>query len=304
MSKLSELLNELKENKLNKTYDRVMTDIADIKSALSVVNEEVNDVILGLLSEGKYEEVNKLTSIPALSLSAIEELESLLNGENIIKTSDIEKQIVEGKDTKKDIKAEENLKYSGILTSIKGLKKGAQVVHKSFGIGKIVSLEDNPTGENKILKVNFDSCGEKPFSCSAEILEKYFDISISEEESKRVYNSEIEGSLKILFEKVEDIIYSVNSRIEKGVTNVYYKYTLDGKVICTINCKPRRINIFFNIPIGKMVDNDNLLLDVSNKGHLGVGDYKLAVTRDMDIEGLYTNNIRSYIEQIIKYHNL
>ena len=67
MDKLSELLMILKDSKLNKTYDRNMTDIADIKSALSVVNEEVNDAILGLLSDGKYEEVNKLTSIPAES---------------------------------------------------------------------------------------------------------------------------------------------------------------------------------------------------------------------------------------------
>ena len=34
MDKLSELLKVLKDNNLNKTYDRVMTDIADIKSAL------------------------------------------------------------------------------------------------------------------------------------------------------------------------------------------------------------------------------------------------------------------------------
>ena len=299
MSKLSELLNELKENKLNKTYNKVMTDIADIKSALSVVNEEVNDVILGLLSEGKYEEVNKLTSIPALSLSAIEELESLLNGENIIKTSDIEKQIVEVKDTKKDIKAEENLKYSGIITSIKGLKKGAQVVHKSFGIGKIVSLEDNPTGENKILKVNFDSCGEKPFSCSAEILEKYFDISINEEESKRkrIYNYDINDELKELFSSVENIIFGENAEIVKEKTNVYYKYSLGKKIICTINCTPKRFAIYFNAPYGNLIDANNLLEDVSNKGHLGIGDYKLVVKDNSNFE-----EIKDFVRQTLKYY--
>ena len=38
MSKLSELLNELKENKLNKTYNKVMTDIADIKSDIKIID--------------------------------------------------------------------------------------------------------------------------------------------------------------------------------------------------------------------------------------------------------------------------
>ena len=157
MNKLIELLNILKENKLNKTYDRVMTDMADIKSALSVVNEEVNDAILVLLSEGKYEEVNKLTSIPAMS----SELVVLLN--NILENSE--------KIEEKSIEVEEKvLEYSGIITSVKGLKKGANISHNVFGVGKIVSIE------NKILKVNFDSCGEKPFNCTPEILEKYFSL--------------------------------------------------------------------------------------------------------------------------------
>ena len=174
MDKLSELLSMLKENKLNKTYDRVMTDIADIKSALSVVNEEVNDAILVLLSDGKYEEVNKLTSIPAMS----SELVVLLN--NFFENSEkVEEKFIEVE--------ERALKYSGIITSVKGLKKGANISHNVFGVGKIISIEDNPLGENKILKVNFDSCGEKPFICTPEILEKHFSIidkdNVNEEEN-------------------------------------------------------------------------------------------------------------------------
>ena len=188
MDKLSELLSMLKENKLNKTYDRVMTDIADIKSALSVVNEEVNDAILGLLSDGKYEEVNKLTSIPAMSSELVMLLNNLFeNSEKVEEKSiEVEKKLIEEEEKSTEVE-EKALKYSGIITSVKGLKKGANISHNVFGVGKIISIEDNPLGENKILKVNFDTCGEKPFICTPEILEKHFSISdkdnVNEEEN-------------------------------------------------------------------------------------------------------------------------
>ena len=298
MNKLNEFLSELKENKLNKTYDRIITDLTNIKSALSVVNEEVNDAILGLLSEGKYEEVNKLTSIPAMSTAIIDELEKVLN-DNVLQEE------VKKDEELNDFEKTENLQYAGIITSIKGLEKGAQVFHKSFGLGKIVSLEENPNSDYKILNVYFDSCGEKPFNCSPEILSKYFDIvekEIVQDIPKLKHDLDISGHLKELLEKVENIIFEINSQIEKSQTNTYYKYILNNKVICSINCNPKRINLFFNIPMGNMVDNENLLIDVSNKGHIGIGDYKLAITKDMNIDYLYANKIKNYLSQTIKYY--
>ena len=209
MDKFGELLNVLKENKLDKTYNRIMTDLADIKSALSVVNEEVNDSILVLLTESKYVEVGKLSTIPNICSAFYEDFNKVVKIEN---SAFLEEQIdIVDKEEKADIvdkeevmavcsgisiatKLSENvvdensgkediLEYSGIITSRKGLKKGAQVMHKIYGLGKVVSLEDTQNGNGKVLRVMFDSCGEKPFSCTSEILSKYFDIEYTEDDA-------------------------------------------------------------------------------------------------------------------------
>ena len=169
MDKLNDLLSVLKENGLNKTYTKVMTDLADIKSALSVVNEEVNDAILGLLSEGRYEDVNKLTSIPAMSSNVVVELEGLLNGflfEKTVKSIEKENVVKEDKVSEEPKKEEKILEYSGIITSKSGLKKGAKVMHKIYGLGEVVNMEDSKDG--KVLRVFFSSCCRcKCFFCSA-----------------------------------------------------------------------------------------------------------------------------------------
>lgn len=67
MDKLSELLSVLKEKSLNKSYDRVIKDLNNLCNSLDSVKEEVNDVILNLVSEGKYTELDSISYIPGLS---------------------------------------------------------------------------------------------------------------------------------------------------------------------------------------------------------------------------------------------
>lgn len=299
MDKLSELLMILKDSKLNKTYDRIITDLADIKSALSVVNEEVNDAILSLLSDGKYEEVNKLTSIPAVSVNVMVRMENLLNGfVNEVKANEevnpIEVPKVEKVRNEEKVAENKALQYSGIITSVKGLKVGAQVTHKTFGIGKIVGLEDTTNGNGKILKVNFDSCGEKPFNCTPEILEKYFDITDKEEKER---SFEIPENLTNLFRKVEGIILRQDMKIVKEQMAVYYKYTLNGTVLCTIASTNKELKMCFNIPYGKMVDTKKLLEDVSNKGHHGIGPYRLKIDEQTSLV-----DIENFVKQTYIYN--
>ena len=307
MDKLVELLNALKDAKLDKTYNRIITDIADIKSALSVVNEEVNDAILALLSEGKYEDVNKLTPIPAVSSNVVVRLENLLN--DFVEEVKIGKEIKSIKSKKVEIEekpSETNiLQYSGIITSVKGLRIGAQVVHKSFGVGKVISLEDTQNGNGKVLRVLFDSCGEKPFSCTPEILAKYFDITDKddnkEDNNKEDNNSErtyeVPEHLKGVFSKVENIILRQNIKVVKERMVSYYKYTLNGKVICTISGANKKFDICFNIPYGKMIDTKGLLEDVSNKGHHGIGPYRLKVDEQTSLA-----DIENFVKQTFNYY--
>ena len=307
MDKLGELLNILKENKLNRTYDKIMADLIDIKSALSVINEEVNDAILGLLSEGKYEEVNKLTSILHTSTNVLVRLENLLNSFVTQEKDDNLSEFKIIKAENKDKSDEDTaLEYSGIITSVKGLKIGAKVVHKSFGIGKVVSIEERQNNGYKILKVNFDSCGEKPFNCTPEILAKYFDITDKKEDSdlKNKKNSsersyEIPEHLKGVFSKIESIIFRQDMKMVKEKTAVYYKYMLNGKIMYTITGYSKDLKMCFNIPYGKLIDTKNLLEDVSNKGHLGVGPYRLRINEQTSLL-----DIENFVKQAFNYYKL
>lgn len=203
-------------------------------------------------------------------------------------------------------KKEDILEYSGIITSRKGLKKGAQVMHKIYGIGKVISLEETTNGNGKILRVMFDSCGEKPFNCTSEILAKYFDITDKKEDSdlKNKKNSsersyEIPEHLKGVFSKIESVIFSQDMKMVKEKTAVYYKYMLNGKIMYTITGYSKDLKMCFNIPYGKLIDTKNLLEDVSNKGHLGVGPYRLRINEQTSLL-----DIENFVKQTFNYYKL
>ena len=298
MDKLGELLNVLKENKLDKTYNRIMTDLADIKSALSVVNEEVNDVILGLLSEGRYEEVGKLTSIPAKATNIIPIFENILNLNTDVISEKVVQEICDNTKEKVESKKEDIIEYSGIITSRKGLKKGAQVMHKIYGIGKVISLEETTNGNGKILRVMFDSCGEKPFNCTSEILLKYFGIEDNGENiEEKERNYDIPKNLKGLFSKIETIILRQDIKVAKEKMAVYYKYTFRDKAVCTITATNKVLKICFNVPYGKLIDTKGLLEDVSNKGHHGIGPYRLKVDEQTSLA-----DIENFVKQTFNYY--
>lgn len=86
---------------------------------------------------------------------------------------------------------EEISEYLGIITSVKGLQKGAYIVHKSFG--KVVDIEYKEDGKMGILNVEFEDKIRR-FSCTSEILEKYFGIIENVDENgieTKVNDSEI-----------------------------------------------------------------------------------------------------------------
>lgn len=110
---------------------------------------------------------------------------------------------------------------------------------------------------------------------------------------------EVCGSFKDLFVSAEQLILGVNSNIQVIKLNNYYKYVVGDKIICTIGGSGIGLDMFFNIPYGKMVDSNNLLEDMSNKGKLGVGDYRL---KPLDYK--YFDDIKDFIKQVLSYYNL
>ena len=110
-------------------------------------------------------------------------------------------------------------------------------------------------------------------------------------------NFEVADNLKSLFDRVDKLILSQDSGIIKEQMAVYYKYLLNDKVICTVGSSNTKLNMCFNIPYGKMVDSNNLLVDMYNKGHHGVGPYMLKFSSDNCFE-----DIKDFLKQTLNHY--
>lgn len=110
-------------------------------------------------------------------------------------------------------------------------------------------------------------------------------------------NFKVSDNQKDLFDKVEKLIFSQDSNIVREQMAVYYKYLLGDKVICTVSGTNTQLKICFNIPFGKMIDSNNLLEDVSAKGHHGVGPYRLKFSNDK-----YFDDIKDFLKQTLDYY--
>lgn len=190
MDELSELLSVLKDKGLHKSYDKIIKNLNELCNSLDTVKDEVNDILLNMVADGKYSELGTVSHIPNLSNVVKEGIVDMLEGKSVSElnsdTDCDDKDIsVSNKDVnnvkinqvqEENSKIEEDIKeYAGIITSVKGLQIGASVVHKTFGKGKIIDIEQKENSSNSILRVEFDD-KIRGFSCTPEILEKYFGI--------------------------------------------------------------------------------------------------------------------------------
>lgn len=190
MDKLSELLRDLKDKGLHKSYDKIIKNLNELCNSLDTVKDEVNDILLNMVADGKYSELGTVSHIPNLSNVVKEDIVDMIEDKSVSElnsdTDCDDKNIsVLNKDAdsvkinqvqEENSKIEEDIKeYAGIITSVKGLQIGASVVHKTFGKGKIIDIEQKENNSNSILRVEFDD-KIRGFSCTPEILEKYFGI--------------------------------------------------------------------------------------------------------------------------------
>lgn len=214
--------------------------------------------------------------------------------------------------------------YKGFITSIKGLKVGANLYHNLFGIGQILSLEDG-VNNTKVLNIQFKN-EEKPkkFSCTPEILSKYFGIKdseklldlekvekqskvnidntiedsrnqVSKDKEETGYSIAIAPNLKRLLHKIETVIYRQGAGISRKEYSEYFTYYLKDSRVCTITWGTKYLSIYFNVPLGKLEDKKHLLQE--NKGHHITGLYKLKITGN-----IYLEDIEEYIIQAFKYY--
>lgn len=109
--------------------------------------------------------------------------------------------------------------------------------------------------------------------------------------------SDIPSNLIPLFEKFNTLVKEVDGRIKYDQKITYWKYTLDGKSICTIAKRRKKLLVCFNVPAGKMIDPNNLLEDCSQKGHDGYGDYRYGFENEAHFD-----DIRDFLKQTIEFN--
>ncbi|MBR0382372.1 MAG: hypothetical protein IJH71_08055 [Eubacterium sp.] len=109
-----------------------------------------------------------------------------------------------------------------------------------------------------------------------------------------VMHSDIPVSLIPLFDSFTKLVKEVDSGIEVEQRVHYWKYALNGRVVCTISKRATRLLVCFNISAGKMIDPNNILEDCSTKGHSGLGNYLCSFSNEEHFD-----DFRDFIKQTI-----
>ncbi len=107
------------------------------------------------------------------------------------------------------------------------------------------------------------------------------------------FNNGSEASIE-LYEKVKASILNLADNIEIKPQKYYIAFK-KGNNISDIEMQKKGLKIFINAKIGTLDDPKGLLMDVSNIGHRGNGDYQIQIVNDDDLE-----YIMSLIKQVLR----
>jgi predicted transport protein len=107
------------------------------------------------------------------------------------------------------------------------------------------------------------------------------------------FNNGSEASIE-LYEKVKASILNLADNIEIKPQKYYIAFK-KGNNISDIEIQKKGLKIFINAKIGTLDDPKGLLMDVSNIGHRGNGDYQIQIVNDDDLE-----YIMSLIKQVLR----
>lgn len=174
MDNLIKLMYLLKEEKLDKNYREILSSLKNLEGNIFNVSDAIDDVMLQSIADKDYDKLPVLTDIQVLVRSAVDDVHKVLLN------FDTEESI--------DVQHENTEELKGFLTSVDGLRVGAQLIHNTYGLGKILSIEDGKNTDIKTMIVKFED-GERKFNCTQEVLDKYF-VSDDSVKSDRLLKKE------------------------------------------------------------------------------------------------------------------
>lgn len=101
--------------------------------------------------------------------------------------------------------------------------------------------------------------------------------------------------IKELYEQFRDSILNLSSDLELKPSKLYLAFKKHKRTIVCLEIQKKQLRLTLNAKIGQMQDMKNISKDVSEIGHWGVGDYRIDVTDDENLE-----YILSLIKQLVK----
>lgn len=89
--------------------------------------------------------------------------------------------------------------------------------------------------------------------------------------SEKPYEHFLQGKVGDLYDELKRRLLDLDSDLDEERMAVYIAYKLESNVL-TIVPKSDRLTVFLDMPFEDVVDHDDMIHDVSQKGHFGTGD--------------------------------
>ena len=102
----------------------------------------------------------------------------------------------------------------------------------------------------------------------------------------------ITDSMKPLFEKTDALIKKTVPEIIAEEKAFYIKYSIGKNIICTITSTKTNLKLYMSMKTEPPDDPNNVLEDVSDIGHLGIGDWMC-----MYFDERYFDDIKDFLKQ-------
>ena len=248
MEDLVKLINVLKEEKIIEGYNNILSSCKGLEKSIVTVSDVVDDLMLQVIADKNYDKLPVYTDLQQLIQRAYAEVQSLTSDSDTVE-KEVE-EVKEIKEVKKVVEEKNSEDFKGFLTSVDGIKIGAKLYHNTYGLGKIIKIEDSEKSDIKIMTVKFEN-EEKRFNCTQEVLNKYF-VGDDENKSSKIQRrierfeevGEVEGIKYNLYTKPEffkflrpvsitvfDKTFEVSTWLDLTKVFINYMYSVNKEVL-------------------------------------------------------------------------
>lgn len=86
-----------------------------------------------------------------------------------------------------------------------------------------------------------------------------------------------------LFNQFRETISEFNPSVYEEPKKIYINFMIDKKIICCLIPLQNSLSVILNVKSGYF-DADEMLEDISGKGHWGTGDYRMRIEKEADVQ--------------------